>query len=559
MNLFRLRRDIQDLGRLREIITILVAQGFHEVVAKARLSRHAKVAARVQSAKAPTTPRRVRETLEQLGPTFVKLGQVLSLRPDLIPQEYCDEFKRLQDGVAPLTFPVVKGVVESELKRPLSKVFKDFEEAPLAAASVGQVHKAVLKSGEHVVVKIQRPGVKQVMERDIDIMQYLAARLDRHFKELHSKDIVGEFQAYTERELDLRFEMRNVKRFHDFFRESEHVVIPAIHEELCTTHLLVLEEIKGVRVSDKAALHRAKYDLQGLARIGFDAMFRQCFELGAFHADPHPGNLIACRREGEECLAFIDFGIVGFLSEELQLHFLEFLDGITRKDIRLVQRSLLKIGERGPGFEAQAFKNRVSSLVLEWHGSSLQEEKLSLLAYKVIGSAISHQLQLPADVILVAKAFVTMEGAGAWLDPEMNITEMAPPLLKKLLHLRYGPEPTAKELFRDAREFRDLARELPDAAAVLMEKVEEGKVELSVDREEFFHAEKQYDLEMSRKNLALIAAAFFLGSALLAALAPELVVLGFPLWQLGFLLCFLTIAMLVHLTIKTHKYVERQA
>ncbi len=555
MGLRSLNREIKDLNRFREIITIVVKQGFLDLVSKARLTKHATVKARFKQKAAETTPQRVRETLEKLGATFVKLGQVLSLRPDLVPHEYCEEFKKLQDDVSPLSYPVVKGLVESELKQPLTKVFKTFDHEPLAAASVAQVHKAVLKTGEVVAVKVQRPGVRDVMERDIDIMTYIAVHIDHsRYRALQAGGIVAEFKRYTENELDLTFELRNIKRFRDAFKDDPEIIIPEPHESLSTKDVLVMELLKGTRISDKETLEREGYDLPGLARIGMNAVFKQIFTHGFFHGDPHPGNLLALRRGKRQVVGVLDFGIVGFIDDDTRLRFLELLDAIFRKDVRGVVHVLLRLGTRLPGCDPAELEQALTPIILEYHDASLQEERITMLVYKLINTGIRHSIQIPSSVVLVAKALVTMEGTTSWLDPSLNLTREAEPLLQDYLRKRYAPARLKEETLRDARELQDLARDLPVAADTIMAKIKEGKVVLALDSQEFARAERDYDLETSRKALALTAGAFFIGSSLIAALATELDVLGLPLWQLGFGLFLVTLGMLILVTIKTHKY-----
>ncbi len=558
MDLFRLGRDIKDIERLREIATILVRQGFRHVLRRAKLAHHARLPAHLAQDQ-ETTPKRVRETLELLGPTFVKLGQVLSLRPDLVPRGYCEEFKKLQDDVAPLTFPVVKGVIESELRQPLAAVFRRVEQRPLAAASIAQVHKATLKDGAAVVVKVQRPGIRGMMARDIDLMAYIAARIDRKYPTLHAAEIVAEFKRYTGNELDLTYELRNIRRFRDAFKDDPDIVIPEPREGLSTRNVLVMGELRGTRISDREALKREGYDLKKLARTGMGAMFKQIFSYGFFHGDPHPGNLLAMRRAKRQVVGILDFGIVGFIDDDTRMRFLELLDALFRKDVRGVVHVLLRLGTRLPSCDPDELEQALSPIILEYHDASLQEERISLLVYKLISTRLTHSLRLPPSVVLVAKALVTMEGAASWLDPDLNLTREAAPLLKDYLRKRYAPARLKDEALRDAREIHDLARDLPVAADTVMAKIREGKVVLALDGQEFRRAERDYDLESSKRTLALVDAGFFLGACLLAALAADLAFLGFPLYELGFLLFLVTLALLVHVSIKTHKYVERHA
>ncbi len=554
------RRDIKDFERLREIATILVKQGFHSLLLEAKLAKHARISARIVhgAKRAEGTPARVRETLEQLGPTFVKLGQVLSLRPDLVPPEYCEEFKKLQDRVEPLPFPIIKAAIETELKQPLMKLFKTFDHNPLAAASVSQVHAAMLKDGTAVVVKVQRPGIRDRMERDIDIMEYLAAKLDRHIKSVSAVAIVDEFKQYTEKELDFTFELRNVKRFRDYFAEKKNVVIPEPFAELSTGKVMTLQRIRGVRVSDKARLKKDGYSLPNLARIGLRAVVDQVFELGVFHADPHPGNLIALHHGGEEALAFIDFGIVGFVDDELRWRFLELLRAMVDRDARDVTRTVFRIAETGPRCDRRAFEKDVAAALDEWHGATLREERMSLFLYKILDAAMRNDVHFPANIVLVAKAFLTIEGAGSWLDPDLNITVEVKPLIDQLLRKRFGPRQVAKDLAGTARDLHDVLQDVPLAAEALIDRVKDGKVELTFDRSEFRRIEHDYDLEMSKRNLAIVTVAFLFSGVLLAGLARDLLFFGVALYIWAFVLFLISFSFFFLVSIKIHKYLQQR-
>jgi len=555
MGLFTLRKDYKTLQRLRQIIVILVKEGFHELLNRADVARHAGLPTRLLHGRKvhDQTPERMRETLEKLGPTFVKLGQLLSLRPDLIPHEYCEEFKKLQDHVEPLSYPVVKGVVEAELKKPLTKLFKTFSHEPLAAASVSQVHRATLMDGTEVVVKVQRPGIPDMMLRDVEIMEYLATKIDKHV-DLDVSEIVREFKEYTARELDFAFEQRNVKRFHDFFAGKQEIIIPSAYEQLSTAKVLTLTYIDGIALSDKHQLVKHGHDLPALARIGLRAVLDQVFVLGCFHADPHPGNLFAVHRDGKQALAFIDFGIVGFIDQERQQRFLEILQAFSDNDAKTVTRLMLKICPSGRNIDKAAIEEKVSFLLQDWRGTSLKEERMSIFLYRLIQVFRHQEFRVPADVVMVAKAFLTIEGAGSWLDPELRLSEEMKPIVQQYLMNQLSPKRIGTDLLRSARRFHDVLQDLPEAAETLMDRVKDGKVELSFDKKEFLRLEHDYDLEMSKRNLALLSIAFLMSGVLLAGLARDLTFLGIPLYKIAFALFGLVLLFFIYTAIKLHQY-----
>jgi ubiquinone biosynthesis protein len=558
MGILSWRRELKDLGRLREIVTVLVRHGYHAHLAKAKLARHATLRSKLGSAHARHNPTMLRETLEELGPTFIKLGQILSLRPDLIPPEYCDELRKLQHRATPLPFAVVKGVVEAELGQPLAKIFKEFGDHPLAAASVSQVHTAVLHDGTRVVVKVQRPGVRDVMARDIEIMEYLAERFDRHYPEIRAGQIVREFKNYTARELDFRFELRNTMKLHTFFAAHPDVAIPTPYEEHCTSSILVLEYLEGIPLTEKDRLRGAGFTPATLVKIIVKAMLLQAFELGIFHGDAHPGNLVALHRHGKPAIGFLDFGIVGLLDNELQRRYLDLFKELLGRDVRGVANTMLMIGDRGPGFDYERFKADVGMVVMDWHGTSLRQERLSQCLYRVITTGLSHRLLIPPNAILFAKALVTVEGSVTYLVPDFDLAAELGPKVSAVLHRRNGLRELRDSLIQDARDYRDVLRDLPRAAETLIDRIEDGEVTVRLDVAEFRRAKVEYDVETSRTSLALIAAAFFVGSAFLAGMAPELGFLGFPFYEWGFGCFFLTLLLLGLLTARMHKFLENE-
>jgi ubiquinone biosynthesis protein len=561
VGILEIKREIGDLNRLRQIVSILITHGFHDHVSKANLLKHATLGAHVKrltTSKKETTPEHVRETLEALGPTFVKLGQVLSLRPDLVPNAYCEEFKKLQDGVAPLETSVIKKVIEDELKRPVSKLFASFDETPLAAASMGQVHRAKLQNGTSVVIKVQRPGIREIMEHDIDIMSYIAGKIDHSdYSYLHASRIVDEFRKYTERELDFSFEMRNLRKFYDFFKGDATVVIPKIYEEYCTSKVLVMEFIDGIPLKEKERMVKAGFSLKKLAEIDVIATCRQAFELGIFHADAHPGNLMAVRKKGKPALAFLDFGIVGFLDDRFKKFMFEFFMALDDQNTEEITNILLEMGTPGTRCDPKALNQAVAILIMDWKGSNLKEERMSKVIYDIIDEALKHDVNLSPDVILLAKAFVTMEGTGSWLYPELNPIESMQPFMLQYSKEQFSVKKLKREAIADARKMQDAARELPNLAKTLMDRVKDGNFTLHVDATELTEAESIYDLEASRRNITLLAGMLFIGSALLAGVAPDARLAGIRLYVLGFASLIVVGVFYIKTKRKIHNYLDK--
>jgi len=334
--MFHIIKEVRDIKRFNQIVRVLFEEGFDLLLANIGLSHRIPftnmLKSRLKGKQEVKHEVRLRRTLERLGPTFIKFGQVLSIRPDLVPKDYCRELEKLQDKVPEFAFEEVISIVEGGLGKKIHEIFSHFEKKPIASASISQVHAATLKTGEKVAVKVQRPDVKKLMETDIEIMLYFASLIERHIekaKRFKPSKIVNEFKEWTEKELDFRLEARNAKRFKENFKGSKTVYIPKVYDELTTEKVLVLEFIEGIDLHDLSQIKKRKINFNEIIKNGFDAIFTQVFVHGIFHADPHPGNIIILKNNS---IAFIDFGIVGYFDEKLKNKSVDLLYGIVEKD-----------------------------------------------------------------------------------------------------------------------------------------------------------------------------------------------------------------------------------
>ncbi len=544
----RLRRKVRDAERLEEILSVLVRKGFGHYLHAARL-----IHPFTPAPDEPPGPVVLRETLEELGPTFVKLGQILALRPDIIPLAYCEELRKLQDEVDPLPFPVVKGVVEQELGRPLSTVFTRFAHTPLAAASIAQVHTAHLKGHGPVVVKVQRPGVRARFESDLDILAFLARHLDAHHPRLHLPAVVEELRAYTRRELDFHHERRSMERCADFFRERAEVFIPQVFPEHSTARLLVIQQVKGLRVRDRERL-AAKLDPRQVASIFYRAMFDQVFTLGLFHADPHPGNLFVIQRP-RLTLAFVDFGIVGVLDRSLQQLTRELLIALSERDARRILWVLLRLGTRRAGARPKELQRAITQLLADWREG---ETRPSILFYRLLRKAMAHGLDFPPDLMLLAKAFITMEGTALFLDPSFSADKEIPRLLRRELTQQRRVENVMRASAKTMKAAQTLVEEGPLVLSAVLDRLEEGRFDLRMDARQFVRAERVYDLEMTKLALALLAAALFIGVSLLLGLSPGPRLAGWPLALWAFFLFAVVFALFIYLSLRARRVVSNE-
>lgn len=378
-----------------------------------------------------TSPVIVRETIERLGPTFVKFGQFLSVRPDLVPPEFCDELRKLQDEVPPFSFEFARTEVERELGRPSDEIFGRFDEVPVASASVSQVHRARLRTGEEVAVKVQRPGIREEMETDILIMLFLSVLMERFFPSLRKnrpRMLVKEFSRWTDRELDFSKEGRNAIQFSYFFKDYPGVKFPAVFLRHTTEKVLVMEFIEGVNILEVPG---EKADREAMARLVADSMLKQIFVDGFFHGDPHPGNLFVL--EGKT-IAYLDFGIVGYLTSELREWSFDILYGIAERDVNRVISSFLELCDvRAEEVDVPSYRREINEVLSEVHVCEIAGIPFTCMFERFLNTSLAFGINIPRDFVIMSKAIATLEGTCMGLAPEIRIAEYLKPFVEKYM------------------------------------------------------------------------------------------------------------------------------
>ncbi len=514
--------------RFSQIGRILVRHGFGFVFDVRRGRREKRG---VEELLAPNFGVRLRRALDDLGPTFVKFGQLLSTRSDIIPAEVLSELQKLQNTAAPIPLEAAQAVIERELGVPTEKLFAEFDPVQLGSASIGQVYKALLHGGESVAVKVQRPEARGRVEADLALMKDLAALLDARFGGRIFIDVPGlvaEFEGVIRRELDYGAEAQNARRFAANFAGTP-VKIPKIYTELSTREVLTMEFIEGTRFQNLRPLLLAPAERRRVATMGAEAIFKMAFEDGFFHGDPHPGNLVLTP-EGE--LALLDFGMVGFMSrgdiEALSRLFI----AVIQRDAAAALRGLEGLGVRYAPEVREDLVQDLREFLYKYSGLSVGEVTLGQALSELISLIRRYRLSLPPVFPLLAKALVTAEGIARSIDPSINVYEVARPYASRLLRERYEPGFLLERSQERALEYARYLEDYPEQLRQLLTALEDGELEVQLNNRGLDELSGEVDVLANRLVFAVVTGALLIGSSLLGAFATggaQVPYLGVPI------------------------------
>ena len=464
-----------------------------------------------------TRPEHLRLAIEELGPTFIKLGQILSTRGDLLPTEYLAELAKLQDGAPPVSVEAVRQLLLEELGRPINEVFASFDLHPLASASIGQAHAAILLDGTKVVVKLRRPGVVEQVEEDLGILLDLAATAERHWSAARYYDLLAiaqEFAQTLRAELDYLQEGRNVERFAANFAADTSVHVPKVYWETSTSRMLTLERIYGIKISDVAALERADLDRRSIADHATRVLLSMILEYGFFHADPHPGNIFV---ESEGRIALIDFGMVGEVDSAMQAILLRLLLAIAERDGGRLADVLLEISRSRQNADRNALRRDMQRMLMQYCDRPLGDVKLSVMLGELLTILRWHHLRLPPDLALLVKTLGMSEGLGVQLDPRFDLMDVYVPFAKELVQRRFSTRQWAGQLMLSGIDAMELALGLPQQLHHVLGDIERGGFEVNVQPQSFESYLQRMEQLTNRLVLGILAAAFTVGFALLVA------------------------------------------
>lgn len=501
----------RNLNRAIEVLSVLSKYGLAGWVAKLDLEFAKEfLKSRAGDSLARQSPEtRIRLALSELGPTFIKLGQVLSTCADLVGLALAEELQQLQED-APADKPeAVRATIESELGQPVEELYAQFCEQPLASASIGQVHGAVLKTGEAVVVKVRHAGIEEKVRVDLDILSGLALLAERvpEFKNYRPQATVAEFQRTLLRELDFSREERNMMQFSQDLNGSANVHIPQVYPELSTGRVLTMERIEGIKLSESARLAESGIDLAEVSRRGADLYLEMIFSLGYYHADPHPGNLVVMPGN---VIGLLDFGMVGRIDEQLREDIEEMLLAIGNRDAMHLTSIITRIGSVPADLDQAGLSLDVTDFVSHYASQRLDEFNLSGALGEMIDLIRRYQISLPARIAMLIKVLVMLEGTSRLLTPQFSLLEVMGPYQRKMILRRLSPGRQVKKLRRLYSELERLAAVLPRGMIDILQQVQTGRFDIHLDH-------RGLEPSVNRLALALIASALFLGSALMLA------------------------------------------
>lgn len=471
-------------------------------------------------AQEPTSPVRLRLALEELGPTFIKLGQLLSTRSDIMPAAYLSELSKLQDGAPPVSAEQIRSLIQQELGATPEQLFVSFDDEPLASASIGQAHAATMADGTEIVVKVRRPGIVNRIDEDLEILQNMAAHASRRWDVAADYNVAGiatEFAATLRAELDYLREGRSAERFAKNFGSDPDIYIPKIFWETTTSRVLTMERIRGIKVEHIEALDRAGIDRGEVAERAARAAAKMIFEDGFFHADPHPGNLFI--QPGGR-IALIDFGMVGEIDEQLRSQLGTLLFAFTSNDPDKVSSALRTISVTRPAVDRGVLRQDAARFIQLYQGHELREVQIAPLITQMLAILRNHHLQLPREMAMLLKMVLMTEGMGVRLNPEFNLGEILRPYAKTLAQEKFSPRNLAERLGKAGLEAAELGMILPEKLRTLIENID-GGVEVHLRAEELEPLVGRVERIGNRLVAGMIAAAFIRGIGELTAADRE--------------------------------------
>ncbi|QDT32079.1 ABC1 kinase family protein [Thalassoglobus polymorphus] len=534
---------LKNLNRGREVITVLINYGFGDLLERLGLLKYLKWGRRMISRKKHeefeefTSAQRIRLALQELGPSFVKFGQILSTRPDLIPSEIIEELCLLQENVPVFASEKVHETIQNEFKKPALEVFASFEDEPLAAGSLGQVHLARNENGQQLAVKIRRPGVVQEVERDVALMLEIAQLIERHIPEYRIFDPVGLVNHFTRtirREMSFQREARAMQEFSRLFEDDPRLCVPNVDEGRSTDAVLTMEFMEGLHIDDLEAIQKSALNPKTIARQGAQIFLKQAFEYGMFHGDPHPGN-IRVKRDGS--IVLLDYGMIGFLEEEKRELLVDLFLSIARHDVDSTIRTILALGQPTQSVDRPALRADTRDFIDAYYGVDLGKLNIRQLLNDFVSILSNHGLRCPGDMMLLIRAIITLEGIGRQLDPKFNLAEVIAPAIEKLVRRRYDPKRIAEKAISDIKQLFRTAHDLPLHLGRTLQKASQDELKVQFEHKGLDRLIHEFDRCSNRIVVGLVVSSLLVSTALIIRTTmTESLFIAIPLFMMsGFL------------------------
>ena len=526
---------LRQIERTKDIMTVLIKNGFDDIVSAMGVEKYIKFSIPKSSLKEEKLSRseRIRKTVEGLGPTFIKMAQILSTRPDLIPLDLADEFSKLQDDVEAIPFEQIQSRFVEEFGKDVDEIF-DGKLSLIASASLGQVYKGQLKSGEEVAVKVLRPGTQKMIQSDIQIMYHITSLLE---DKLHGygidspTKIVQEFERTIKKELDYHIEALSLKRFARNFEGNERIFVPKLYEEFSCSTILTMELVDGIKVTDTDKLEEIGIDPKEVAKSGFDLLCEQIFEYRFFHADPHPGNIFALP-DGR--ISFVDFGMMGSIAERDRKDFVDMIYYIVKEEEEKAAFCILKLAKvENDNLDTDAFAKDMGDVIRTYFYGSLKDINIKNLLNAIIALMSRHKVYFKENNYLLAKALITIEGVGKALDPDFNASEAIKPFVLRFYKENFSFTAFLSKASEMPKEFGDFLVQFPQDVKSIVEKMKSGKLKIEFQHMGLEEMEESIEKSANRLSVSIIIAATLIGSALLLLAKTPPMLFGIPVLGLA--------------------------
>lgn len=524
---------MRNLSRSQEIVSVFVRQGFGDLLQRSGVAQYFRAAPGPDEVEGDrerltTSAARFRQALDELGGAFVKLGQLLSTRPDILPPNWIEELSHLQDEVRAVDFSQLKQILEADLG-PLENSFRFVDPEPVATASIAQVHRAVTRDGQDVVIKIRKPGVKKTLLQDCDILEATAEILEKHLPESRNYrpvQMVEEFRRAVIQELDFTVEGRNLDRFRSDFQDHPHILFPKPCWDQTTERVLTMERIEGMKISFMYGSQDESVDAPQIAETLAEAVLRQILEFGFFHCDPHPGNIMVV--DGDK-VCFLDCGMVGHLDDRMRGNLILLVSAAIRKELDVVTDVLVEMNALPEDLDRRQFLKESSLFLERYYRRPLKRIRLKSIVEESMAIINKFRIQVPSDFVLVGKALITVEGVGRNLDPDFDAVAVAAPFIRELVLVNYGPQYVGRAIMEGSRDIIRLIRDLPGDLRELSRNIRENQVRIVVEHQRLKESFEQVYKASKRISTSIIIASLVLGSSIIVGASVEPRFMGLPI------------------------------